>query len=287
MHSDALKDRSFTLVIEAPRGTHAKRNVKTLAKTFSIQGTVQRIVCGGPYRSTGIKIIFEGRNNQDINSFLNGLNFMFREYNLIDFSTGAKHMEPKFRILPSTPDSNDDVHTEGSEKELSWTFVRSILELFRLSDTSESDSSPVSTIINTKRTTPRYVKKVKAKLNRQQIELKIGNIRLKTEDCSGWCFEDIKTLLTTTLSEGGVGLHPNQCKNIEIYGSDFENVVERLKQGCESCSDDLENIDYACMELDNVTSLKSIQRTIVRWIYKTMLKDCPAKYSEELISFNN
>ena len=90
---------------------------------------------------------------------------------------------------------------------------------------------------------------------------------LDKADCSTWLVEAIKQLLVTPKKEGGVGLSQNRTKDIDIEGSDFENIVDALlsfEGGKEA------KIEHACSELTTVDDV-SVRKSIVRWIFTNLL----------------
>ena len=96
--------------------------------------------------------------------------------------------------------------------------------------------------------------------------MNIGDIQLDKSDCTDWSASDIKKLLLTKKKDGGIGLVEKQLGGVEIYGSDFEIVVDALL----SYNGDKEaKIEHATKKL-NLTDSR-VGEAITRWVFANLL----------------
>ncbi|KAF0981271.1 hypothetical protein FDP41_012531 [Naegleria fowleri] len=152
--------------------------------------------------------------------------------------------------LHRTPPSNN---TPGNNSKISLSPSKS------LSDLSSSD---MNALLTSKQQLP-------STLHREMGILTVQGMTLNKGDCSTWSSHDIRKLLTTPKTNGGVGLVAEQIADFTLYGSDFETIVDALVR---FEGDDEAKIEHACTQIfvDNLSM--RIRQPIVRWIFQTLLK---------------
>ena len=101
-------------------------------------------------------------------------------------------------------------------------------------------------------------------LQRASGKLNIGDIQLDKSNPKSWKSDQIRILLTDT--DVGVGFEEEQLKEVKVYGSDFEIVVDALL----SYNGDKEaKIEHATKKL-NLTDSR-VGEAITRWVFANLL----------------
>ncbi|KAL9645503.1 hypothetical protein ABK040_000568 [Willaertia magna] len=92
----------------------------------------------------------------------------------------------------------------------------------------------------------------------------VNDTEFNKGDCTEWSLDNIKSLLLTSKSNGGIGFSQQRIENIDIEGTDFENIIDSLIKF---------NGDFDKVVKEYLPNINfRVAKTIVKWVYDNLIE---------------